>query len=126
MPRRQRFAPVPQGSPESTVPFDDAETAWFWFVRCQRLRAEGARIESHALGIRRPCEPDDLYRAVIRLRDRGRLGDAHLRVLARYGLREAAPDPRAPDEASAARLWGEALDSLDAALRDKGIVAPPA
>jgi len=112
MSRRIRFAPVPQCAPETAVPFDDAEAAWFWFVRCQRLRTEGARLDSNALGIRRPCDPDDLYRIVLRLRRQGRVDDTHLRVLARFGMREMAPDPRTPDEVFASLLWDEALDRL--------------
>ena len=103
-------------------PFNNAEEAWLWFNRCEKVRREGARLESHAL-VARPCESDDIYRAVLGLARARRIGRWHLRVLAEYGRRELAPDPRLPEENVAARLWDEALDRLSTVLKRKGIVA---
>jgi hypothetical protein len=105
-----------------TVPFIDAAQAWFWFIRCQQARRDGARFEEAAGGIRRPCDPDDLYRAAVALERRKAIGREHLRVLAAYGLAGRPPDARCREEERPARLWAEALDRLTTVLKAKGIV----
>lgn len=105
-----------------TIPFIDAGQAWFWFIRCQQARRDGARFEDVAGGVRRPCDPDDLYRAVVALERRGVIGPEHLRVLAAYGLAGWPPDPRCREEERPARLWEDALDRLTTVLKAKGIV----
>lgn len=118
-----RFRYVPRSlSQAPSVPFADAAEAWFWFVRCHRVRRDGARLTDGPARTARPCDPDDIYRAVEGLVRAGRIGPEQLQVLARFGLREAPPDPRCPDERRAARLWSEALDRLTTVLRRKGIV----
>jgi hypothetical protein len=105
------------------VPFADAAEAWFWFVRCHRVRRAGARLADGPVQTIRPCDPDDIYRAVSGLARIGRIGHEHLHVLAHFGLREAPPDPRCPGERRAARLWDESLDRLTTVLRQKAIVS---
>lgn len=105
-----------------TIPFSNSEEAWFWFVRCQRVRHEGARMDRMS-AIARPCDPDDIYRAVKGLAKARRIGRRHLEALVEYGRREVSPDPRSVEEQVAARLWAEALDRLTTVLRRKGIVA---
>jgi hypothetical protein len=104
-------------------PFSHAEEAWFWFVHCQRLRREGAKAGDGARAFARPCDPDDIYRALMRLYARRRVTNAHLRVLAVFGMRGSPPDSRCGEERGAARLWAEAIDRLTTPLREKGIVA---
>jgi hypothetical protein len=104
-------------------PFSHAAEAWFWFVHCQRVRREGARLQGGATVFRRPCDPDDIYCAIMRLHSRALVTSAHLRVLAAYGLRGSPPDTRCAEERSAARLWDEAIDRLSTPLREKGIIA---
>lgn len=105
-----------------TDPFADAEQAWFWFMRCQRAREEGVRFEDVPGSIARPCDPDDLYRAVVDLVQRRLIGREHLRVLGVFGLLERPPDPRRREEERPARLWDEALERLTTILRPKGII----
>jgi len=104
------------------VPFINAEEAWFWFIRCQRLRLDGARPIIGDKFMARPCEPDDLYRAVMALFRKQRIGPEHLKVLGEFGVRETPPDPRCRDEERPARLWDAALDHLTTILKAKGIV----
>lgn len=118
---RFRFVPRSLGH-APTAPFADAEQAWFWFIRCQRARADGARFADLAGAVARPCDPDDVYRAVIGLARRRRIGAAHLRVLEAFGLAGRPPDRRCGDEVRPARLWDEALDRLATVLKAKGIV----
>lgn len=118
--RRPRYAP--RTTPElPTLPFISSEEAWFWYARCQQLRLRGARIKDGG-SIARPCDPDDLARAVLELKRRRRISHEHVGVLARYGILERPPDPRRREEERAARLWDEGLDRLTTVLKKKGIV----
>lgn len=118
---KQRFIRKPMPH-KRVILFTDAEEAWFWFIRSERARIEGARLNEEASNDTRPCEPDDLYRLVMALRRRHKLRDDHLRVLAHYGWRECPPDPRVREEEHALNLWNEALDRLTTVLKAKGIV----
>ncbi len=121
---RSRFSPprLACAAGAAVLPFVDAEEAWFWFMRCQRARNEGARFKNAAGGPVRPCDPDDLYRAVMALLRRRLIGRDHLKVLAHFGFREAPPDPRLAEQSGAYRLWCEALDRLTTVLKSKGII----
>ncbi len=102
--------------------FGSAEGAWFWFVRCQQVRREGAQLSGGSGGFSRPCDPDDIYCAIVGLQRRGVISGAHLTVLGSFGLLGRAPDARCAEETVAARQWVEALDRLATVLRAKGIV----
>ena len=118
---KQRYVVKPRPQ-KHIVPFDSAEEAWFWFMRCTRARVDGARFDESATQQARPCDPDDLYRIAMGLRRRRVLTDAHLRVLADYAWREVPPDPRVREQERAVRLWDEALDRLTTPLIARGIV----
>jgi hypothetical protein len=105
-----------------TTAFDSSEEAWFWFIRCQQVRREGAQLSTGCGGFSRPCDPDDVYRAVMSLTRQGLLARAHLAVLGTFGISGRPPDARRADEGQAARLWEEALDRLSTILKAKGIV----
>lgn len=120
--RVSRFAPRPL-SERAAQPFDSAEEAWLWFARCQMARIEGVRFTADSGDVARPCDPDDIYRAVDRLVRRRQLGADHVAVLGRFGCRLSPPDPWAGDAMGEAALWGEALDRLGEELRQKGIVS---
>lgn len=117
---RRARKPLPE---KTQIPFLDAEEAWFWYMRTERVRREGAYLKEDATDTARPCDPDDIYRMVMKLRRHRRIGDAHLRVLAEYGWRETPPDDRVREEARAVMLWDDALDRLTTELKAKGIVS---
>ena len=117
-----KFIPRPLSDRDSR-PFDNAEDAWLWFSRCQLARIEGVRYSADAGDVARPCDPDDIYRAVACLVRRNMLAQAHVLVLGRFGSRLSPPDPWAGDTPGEASLWGEAMDRLTTILRTKGIVA---
>ncbi len=119
--KRRKYAPRSFGC-ATGVPFESAEEAWFWFVRCQKARWDGARFEEGAAHCIRPCDPDDLYRALKELRRRRLVEVDHIRVLTRFGFAERPPDRRLRDEVLPWRLWTEAIDQLTTVLRRKGIV----
>ncbi len=112
----------PRLSNVDELPFIDAEEAWFWFMHSQRARIEGGCFRGAGGGPVRPCEPDDLYRAVMDLARRRVIGREHLKVLARFGFDDCPPDPRLDDQARAHSLWREALDRLTTVLAGKGII----
>ena len=86
------------------------------------MRRDGARLGGNSGQVRRPCDPDDLYRVAIALARGGVIRSQHLFVLGKYGLCERPPDPRCRNEQEAFQLWDEALDRLTTVLRQKGIV----
>lgn len=118
---KQRFIrkPLPV---KRMVPFASAEEAWFWYVRAERARREGAHLIDLYSAETRPCDPDDMYRFVMGLHRRRLIRDEHLSVLARFGWRECPPDARVREEERAVCLWDEALDRLTTVLKSKGIV----
>jgi len=118
---KQRFIQKPMPV-KRQVPFVDAEEAWFWYVRSERARREGARQTNVYAAETRPCEPDDVYCFVMRLYRRRLLGDEHLKVLATFGWRACPPDGRVFEEEEALRLWDEALDRLSTILKTRGII----
>ncbi len=118
---RHSFANASNPAPQR--PFSHAEEAWFWFAHCQKVRRLGCRLQASGAPFQRPCDPDDIYCALMRLHAQSILSNAHLRILATYGLRGSPPDTRCSDERGAARLWEEALDRLSTPLRAKGILA---
>ncbi|MBI5164406.1 MAG: hypothetical protein HY985_10950 [Magnetospirillum sp.] len=121
--RHTRYIPKPL-SLRASEPFPSAEEAWLWFSQCQLARVDGVRFVADSGAIARPCEPDDIYRAVDRLYRQRRLQRAHLAVLGHFGKRLSPPDRRpGGDGLGQATLWDEALDRLSGALRAKGIVA---
>ncbi len=122
--RRRRYVPLGAKEIEATM-FLNTEEAWFWFIRCQELRREGARFEADQSDMVRPCDPDDIYRAVMSLVRNKKLAPIHLRVLGRYGLRGAPPDPRCREEETDFRCWDQAMDLLTTILRSKGIIPMP-
>ncbi len=119
----QRLFPKPL-SHRTITPFASARQAWFWFVRCQTARIEGARVIADAGEVIRPCDPDDIYNAVMRLRRDGTLHDRHLQVIEYFGIVERTPDPRDPREGPKAALWDQAMDALQDVLIARDIVLP--
>lgn len=108
----------------NTVPFRDAEEAWFWMVAAQEARADGARYAAGQGLYPRPCEPIDILKVVDRLYRTRRLVRDHLLVLRHYGRRHLPPDPHRVKEARAYHLWSEALERIGVVLEKKGIVEP--
>ena len=109
-------------TPSNTVPFLDAEEAWFWFITAQEARADGARFVAGQGIYPRPCEPLDILKVLDRLHRQRRLLRDHLLVLRHYGRRRLAPDPHREKEVRASELWHEALERITPVLEKKGIV----
>ncbi len=110
--------------PGEIVPFDSAESAWFWFIQAQAARNDGAQIVAGEGAFVRPCEPVDILRELERLHRNRRLLIDHLKVMRHYGVRLASPDPRQAKEQRAVTIWAEAMEVLGEALIAKKIVVP--
>lgn len=119
--RRLKYIQRPL-SPQQGEPFANAEEAWLWYARCQISRLDGVRFTADAGEVPRPCDPDDIYRAVDGLYRTKVLDRGHIGVLGRFGRRLVPPDPWGGDTPAEAALWDEALDRLTTILRGKGIV----
>jgi len=113
---------LPPTQDAETIPFADGQEAWFWFSRCQLMRRQGARFVSGMTEAPRPCDPDDVYRAVMDMYRQRLIGNPHLHVLGSYGEKLAPPDEYVRDEKKDVPLWRDALDRLGVALQKKGIV----
>ncbi|NVK19308.1 MAG: hypothetical protein HWE30_11480 [Methylocystaceae bacterium] len=113
---------LPPSHDVETIPFADGEEAWFWFSRCQRMRQDGARFIAGMVETPRPCAPDDVYRAVMRLYRARQIDNPHLKVLGSYGEKLTPPDEYCREEKEDVPLWQEALLQLGDALKKKGIV----
>jgi hypothetical protein len=107
--------------PQPTEKFRSGEEAWFWTIGALQARNDGARVyrTPHA----RPCDPDDVVRCLDRLYRHRRIDLVHARILRIWGERQVPPNPAHPRERGDWRLWTEALERLEAALRMRGIVA---
>jgi hypothetical protein len=107
----------------SVQAFRDAEEAWLWTMAALVARREGARFTANQGVVRRPCEPDDVVKALDQLYRRRRIDLVHARILRIWGERGTAPNPSYASERCDWRLWREALERLEWPLRIKGIVA---
>lgn len=103
------------------MPFGSGEEAWFWFIRTEKARADGARGDArqHA---ERPCEPDDIYRCVSRLFRESVLYPRHLEVLGEYGFLDRTPFPDLDGEVIDWMIWTDAMDVIEPSLKRRGIV----
>lgn len=108
-------------SPATPQPFGSVSAAWMWTMQMLAARRDGAGTGFGSRGLR-PCEPDDVVKALDRLYRQKRIDLAHARVLRIYGERGTEPDMRFPHEREDARLWNQAMDRLKEPLRGRGIV----
>ncbi len=102
-------------------PFPNGEQAWFWTMAALESRREGTGRGGNC-ATPRPCDPDDVIRALDQLYRNRRIDLVHARILRIWGERGTAPSTLHPGQASDARIWREAIDRLDAKLRARGIV----
>lgn len=121
---KRRTAPARRAEPETPFHrFASAEEAWYWFMRCEKARAEGARSERRGAYGERPCAPADIMRWVSQLYYADVLFPLHLQVMGEYGYLDEPPDPEQGVEATVDYLiWFDAFQKLEPFLRRKGVV----
>src|SRR6185437_3332686 len=100
-----------------SIPFRNAEEAWFWTMAALTARREGARFSANKGRVSRPCEPDDVVRCLDVLYRRRRIDLTHARILRVWGERQAAPNPAYATERGDWKVWREAIDRLEWPLR---------
>ena len=104
--------------------FGTVDEAWFWTAEALLGRHTGAEKRAAAVA-RRPCDPDDIVKAIDRLYRKRRLLMDHLTVLTKWGQQGRRPSQDHPSEARDWVLWREALDRLAPELQRRGIVTAP-
>lgn len=102
--------------------FATAEEAWFWFMRSEKARTEGAKTDRWNTLSERPCDPDDIFRWVSRLYYEGIMVANHLLVMGEYGYLDRFPDRARDDEITDFVIWVDAFDTLEPYLRERGVV----
>ena len=102
--------------------FGSSEAAWFWFMACYAYRQSHAHKGFWLEGDHRYAfEPLDILCIIERLFNAGVLSDAHMRILVRFG-RLGRPPAVTRDGERVVRLWRQALATLAAPMRQKGII----
>jgi hypothetical protein len=98
-------------------PFKSAEHAFFWFMR-------SLESEKHTglFGQQRPCEPQDIRRAIERLVRGGFISPQQVTVLRTYGLQGRSPEAGKDEQKHDSKLWNAAMKTLRDELAGKGIV----
>lgn len=118
------FMELPRSNTVSAeIPFDDAESAWFWCVRISDAIHSGARSTRDATpsawgSASRPCEAVDIQKIVLRMAQQKILTERHIHVLTRYGKNHARPAGNSP----AYHYWQQAMNHLTPVLQRKGII----
>jgi hypothetical protein len=102
-------------------PFETTDQAWFWTIAALQARAAGTGGTARS-GTERPCDPDDVIRALDQLYRARRIDLLHARILRIWGERGTSPSPLHPREAQDAAIWQEAMARLGARLCARGIV----
>lgn len=110
----QRTLPPPR-------PFPSVEAELRWSIE-ELSRRQGGRsfvVREH----NRPCEPDDITRALDRLWNEGKVSRAQIECLGRYIEKGRAPNEAVRGELMDFALWRHAIAQLGIVLRAQGIVA---
>ena len=97
--------------------FQNAEQLWFWFLYSKSVQNGLKRNQSSA---RRPCELIDVETLITKLYLCGKLNDAQLNVMKKFGDKRRAPHQYIYSENKSAALWKSAMDTLSEYATAKG------
>lgn len=88
--------------------FANAEQLWFWFLYAKKIQSTSVRSPGRSR--KRPCELVDVETMITKLYLCGKLTDAQLHILKKYGDRKRAPnmytESRSYDE------WRKAIEII--------------
>ncbi len=98
--------------------FQSAEQLWFWFLYSKSVR--NGFNQNHNVTTRRVCEILDVETLITKLYLSGKLTDAQLAVMKKFGDRRRAPHQYIWAENHAAALWRSAMDVIDSAAKQMG------
>ena len=97
--------------------FQNAEQLWFWFIYSKS--AQNGFVHNYS-GTRRPCELLDVEILITKLYLSGKLSEAQLSVMKKFGDKRRAPHQYIYSENKSAALWKSAMDTLGDSARTKG------
>lgn len=100
-----------------TNKFQNAEQLWFWFLYSKSLQ-NGLNRQNSTL--RRPCELIDVETLITKLYLCGKLSEAELNVMKKFGDKRRAPHQYIYSENKSAALWRSAMDTLTEYAKSKG------
>ena len=100
--------------------FQNAEQLWFWFLYSKY--AQNGFVYHNAC-LKRPCELLDVETLITKLYLSGKLSEAQLDVMKKFGDKRRAPHQYIYSENKAAMLWKTAMDTLTDAATKKGWLA---
>lgn len=97
--------------------FQNAEQLWFWFLYSKSVQNG---LNRNTSTMRRPCELIDVETLITKLYLCGKLSDAQLNVMKKFGDKRHAPHQYIYSENKYASLWQSAMDTLNKYAKDKG------
>jgi len=100
-----------------TERFQNAEQLWFWFLYSKS--AQTGFVHNHTC-TKRPCELLDVETLITKLYLSGKLSEAQLNVMKKFGDKRRAPHQYIYSENKSAMLWKSAMDILEDAAHKKG------
>ena len=102
----------------TTDKFQNAEQLWFWFLYSKSV--QNGFAQNRGIQTRRVCELLDVETLITKLYLSGKLTNAELDVMKKFGDRRRAPHQYIWAENRAAALWRSAMDTIGAAAIKRG------
>lgn len=100
-----------------TEKFQNAEQLWFWFLYCKSVQNNFRRQNPST---KRPCEVLDVEVLITKLYLSGKLSEAQLEVMKKFGDKHYAPRQYVFAENKSAALWNTAMKTLGEQTLQKG------
>lgn len=100
-----------------TEKFQNAEQLWFWFLYSRSIQNNLKRSSGNT---KRPCEILDVEILITKLYLAGKLSEAQLEVMKKFGDKRHAPNQYIYAENKAAALWNSAMDTINKSAKEKG------
>ena len=100
--------------------FQSAEQLWFWFLYSKSIQNG---LHRHNSSLHRPCELIDVETLITKLYLCGKLSDAQLDVMKKFGDKRRAPHQYIYSENHASALWQSAMATITEYAKDKGWIA---
>ena len=100
-----------------TEKFQNAEQLWFWFLYSKSIQNNFRRNSG---SVKRPCEILDVEILVTKLYLSGKLSEAQLETMKKFGDKRHAPNQYIYAENKFVALWNSAMDTLKKSAKEKG------
>ena len=100
-----------------TEKFQNAEQLWFWFLYSKSIQNN---FRHNCSSVKRPCEILDVEILITKLYLAGKLTEAQLETMKKFGDRRRAPNQYIYAENKHAALWNSAMETLKESAKEKG------